>query len=144
MMTEEQAKAYRLSTNFTLWEFLRSDEAIKHRLMSEQMSISKEHIDNLQAICKNLLQPLRTHLKCTIIINSGYRSPELNAKVKGSKNSDHMKGMAADCVCSRMDELWNMVDFFKFKQALRYTKKGFIHLSFDRKDNRKDKRNVEA
>ena len=143
-MTEKEARAYRLTTDFTLWEFLRSDEAIKHGLMAEQMSISQEHIDNLQALCKNLLQPLRTHLKTAIHPTSGYRSPELNAKVKGSETSDHMKGMASDCTCSRMDELWTMVDFFKFKQALRYTKKGFIHLSYDRKDNRKEKRNVET
>ena len=35
-------------------------------------------------------------LVSTITVNSGYRCPELNAAVKGSKTSQHMKGEAAD------------------------------------------------
>lgn len=31
-----------------------------------------------------------------LVIHSGYRSPALNAKVGGAKNSYHMKGLAAD------------------------------------------------
>src|SRR5439155_24929516 len=32
-------------------------------------------------------------------ITSGYRSPELNARVGGSVNSMHMQGLAADFIC---------------------------------------------
>jgi uncharacterized protein YcbK (DUF882 family) len=44
------------------------------------------------------LQVLRDYLGKPIKINSGYRSPAHNAKVKGAKNSMHVKGKAADIV----------------------------------------------
>ena len=34
-----------------------------------------------------------------IMISSGYRSPEVNAAVNGSKNSQHMQGKAVDFTC---------------------------------------------
>jgi uncharacterized protein YcbK (DUF882 family) len=45
-----------------------------------------------------LLEDIRTHFGAPIKINSGYRSPEHNAKVGGAKGSYHVKGMAADIV----------------------------------------------
>jgi len=42
------------------------------------------------------LQPVRDHYARGVKVNSGYRAPEVNAKVGGSKTSDHCKGMAAD------------------------------------------------
>lgn len=42
----------------------------------------------LEKVRKLIVKPLRIH--------SGYRSPALNAAVGGSKNSYHMKGLAAD------------------------------------------------
>lgn len=49
--------------------------------------------------CPNLIEVLeiiRKSLKAPVIINSGYRTPEWNAKTGGAKCSYHMKGMAAD------------------------------------------------
>lgn len=43
-----------------------------------------------------LLQILRTKVNKPIIVNSGYRTPEHNKKIGGSKDSFHMKGMAVD------------------------------------------------
>jgi zinc D-Ala-D-Ala carboxypeptidase len=43
-----------------------------------------------------VLQPVRDHFGKSVTVNSGYRSPESNAAVNGSKSSDHCKGMAAD------------------------------------------------
>ncbi len=51
--------------------------------------------------CPNLIEVLEKIRKCLnapVIINSGYRTPEWNAKVGGAKCSYHMKGMAADIV----------------------------------------------
>ena len=45
-----------------------------------------------------LLESIRAHFDAPIKINSGYRSPEHNAKVGGAKGSYHVKGMAADIV----------------------------------------------
>lgn len=43
-----------------------------------------------------ILDILRNKLRKPIIITSGYRTPEWNAKCGGAKYSYHMRGMAAD------------------------------------------------
>jgi uncharacterized protein YcbK (DUF882 family) len=50
---------------------------------------------NIIELAKNL-QVLRDAVAKPISITSGYRSPERNAKVKGAKNSQHIKGTAVD------------------------------------------------
>lgn len=44
----------------------------------------------------NILELLRKKLEKPIIITSGYRTPQHNAKVGGAKYSYHMRGMAVD------------------------------------------------
>jgi len=39
---------------------------------------------------------VRDHYGKGVKVNSGFRHPDVNAKVGGSKTSDHCKGMAAD------------------------------------------------
>lgn len=51
--------------------------------------------NNLQALAE-LLEKIREVWNAPIQINSGYRSPELNKKVGGAKNSDHVYAAAAD------------------------------------------------
>ena len=51
------------------------------------------------------LQVIRNELKLPVIVNSGYRSTEVNKAVGGSSNSFHTKGLAADIRCSDMDKL---------------------------------------
>lgn len=43
-----------------------------------------------------VLEDIREHFNAPVIINSGYRTPEYNAKIGGAKNSQHTKGTAAD------------------------------------------------
>ena len=43
-----------------------------------------------------VLDPLRERWGVPIYVTSGYRCPELNARVGGSKTSYHLRGMAAD------------------------------------------------
>ncbi len=51
---------------------------------------------NLKALCENVLEPLRKAYGKPIHISSGYRCPELNRAIGGSRNSQHMRGQAAD------------------------------------------------
>lgn len=44
----------------------------------------------------DLLELIREEFGKPIYVNSGYRSPQHNAKVGGAKGSYHVKGMAAD------------------------------------------------
>jgi uncharacterized protein YcbK (DUF882 family) len=47
------------------------------------------------------MEKVRSLLGYPIFVDSGYRSEEVNARVGGSKNSDHIKGDACDFTCER-------------------------------------------
>ena len=61
-------------------------------------------IENLKRLCKWLYDD-GSH---PIVINSGYRSEEVNRKVGGAPNSNHLTGCAAD------------IRVYGIEQALRY------------------------
>ena len=82
-----------LTPHFKLSEFTKSSTATARKIDNTP---SQEVISNLQALCQNVLEPLRVHFNCPIIIGSGYRSPALNKAVGGVANSQHMTGEAAD------------------------------------------------
>ena len=87
----------KLSANFTLDEFLVSQTAERHGI---DMTPPPEVVENLKRLCEGCLQPLRAAVKRPIFISSGYRSPDLNSLIGGSKTSAHMQGNAADFVVS--------------------------------------------
>jgi zinc D-Ala-D-Ala carboxypeptidase len=47
------------------------------------------------------LEKVRALLDCPIVINSWYRSDELNAAVGGVRNSDHLTGCAVDFIAPK-------------------------------------------
>lgn len=57
-------------------------------------------IGALFALTHAVLQPLRDELGTPVTITSGYRSPQLNSLVGGSKTCQHMRGEAVDFVCA--------------------------------------------
>jgi hypothetical protein len=80
-----------LSNHFSLAEFTRS--------------ASYPHIPNqpgeaelaaLQALCTEVLDPLRVAIGAPVRVSSGYRGPELNRRVGGARRSQHLSGQAAD------------------------------------------------
>ena len=56
-----------------------------------------ETVDKLRATARGL-EHVRLVLGVPVLVTSGYRCPELNDKVGGSANSQHMRGEAADVV----------------------------------------------
>ena len=86
------ADIIRLSKNFALSEMVKSATAVR---LNVDNSPSPIHLVNLTHLCINILQPVRDQFG-VITINSGYRSPALNAKVGGSKTSQHCNGQAGD------------------------------------------------
>ena len=56
---------------------------------------------NLQRLCHFCLDPLRDRAG-PLIVSSGFRCEELNAKVGGARNSAHIHGNGADLVSNRM------------------------------------------
>lgn len=86
----------KLTKNFTINELTYSVTAQANKIDNRP---SVEVINNLKALCENILQPLRDYLGCAVIITSGYRCRDLNKKIGGAANSQHLKGEAADFVC---------------------------------------------
>lgn len=82
-----------LTPHFKLSEFTKSSTATARKIDNTP---SEQVISNLKLLCEQVLEPLRVHFNCPIIIGSGYRSPALNKAVGGVANSQHMTGEAAD------------------------------------------------
>ena len=59
---------------------------------------------NVRALADEVLDPVREKLGKAIVVNSGYRCPRHNAAVGGVRNSQHLRGEAADIrICGITD-----------------------------------------
>ena len=93
---------------------------------------------NLTLLVDNTLDPARELIDAPITVDSGFRSPEVNAKVGGAKNSQHLTGQAADIVCFDNEKLFNLIkDNFPFDQLINEYNFKWIHVSFSNIHNRK-------
>jgi hypothetical protein len=97
----------KLSEHFVLGEFTKSNHPEVYNIPSHVA------IENMKRIC-GWLEVLRDRYNAKysenspIIINSGYRSPQLNKKVGGVSTSNHQTGCAVDIRC------------YGIEQAIRY------------------------
>lgn len=118
-----------LTTNFKLSELTVTDTG----LPNEPGSIERERLKRLAV---NVLQPWRDLIGSPIVINSGYRSHEVNTAVGGVANSQHRYGEAAD-VRTPKTNLWDAYvklvnSNIPFDQAI-YERKGstaWVHVSY--------------
>jgi len=128
----------KLTENFYLNEFTKSDVA-------NHLGISNEPEDwqlvNIKNTCTHVLQPARNWLNKAIEITSGLRSDKLNKAIGGAKNSQHMKGEAADIRCFDNISLFNFIkNELQFDQLIAEHKIGdkirWIHVSYKGIGNR--------
>jgi len=126
-----------LTQNFSLHELVKSETALRHDM---ENSPGPVETGNLAELAGKVLQPIRDHFQKGVKVNSGYRSPDVNAKVGGSRTSDHCKGMAADIEIPGMPnaELAEWIrDNLAFTQVILefYTQgipdSGWVHVSYD-------------
>lgn len=112
-----------LSKNFTLAELVFSPTAVQLGIKNEP---TPDQIHKLEALCKNVLQPLRDYFGKPIVISSGFRSRELNKAVGGASDSQHMRGEAADIriIGTGNDILWKYIE-----SNLRYDQVILEHVS---------------
>jgi len=95
----------RLSPHFTLGELTKTSYKTEDGNIPSRVSI-----ENLKNLCEDWLEALRQAQGPSegIIINSGYRSPEVNKRAGGSSTSNHLTGCAVD------------IRVGGFEQAIRY------------------------
>ena len=86
----------KLTDHFWLSEFTESQTATRKGIDNTP---SDEIVQTLRHTAQQMEQ-VRSVLGSNIItVTSGYRCPELNAQIGGSKTSQHMTGEACDFVC---------------------------------------------
>ena len=133
----------KLTNNFSLAEMTKSDTALR---LDMDNTPGPEEIENMTRLCECVLQPVRNHFGKGVKVNSGFRHPNVNAKVGGSKTSDHCKGMAADIEIpgiANADLAKWIVDNLEFRQVILefYTPgipdSGWVHVSYNPSDNKK-------
>lgn len=88
---ENYKKMAKISKNFSLEEFKCKDGS----------DIPNSALSNIVELARNL-EVLRTAINKPITITSGYRSPKYNTKIGGVKDSQHLRGTAADIKVSGM------------------------------------------
>lgn len=87
-----------LTEHFTLEEFTDSQTAARQGINNVPPANSQER-KNIQRTAE-VMEKVRTLLNHKpVLISSGYRSPQVNAAVGGSKTSAHMSGLAVDFSC---------------------------------------------
>ena len=141
----------RLSPHFTLGELTKTSY---HTL--DGNIPSRVSIENLKRIC-GWLEILRerynrkygdTGGEVPVIINSGYRSEEVNQKCGGAKGSNHLTGCAVDIRCAGPEQMiryacilldtadenhWELDELIQEKRGSTY----WIHFAVRPKDNRR-------
>ena len=138
---EKQTIMTKLSQHFTEEEFLRSETASRYRIDNSFKSITFKQ--NAIKLCKEVLEPIRTHLNKPVFITSGYRCQALNKKVNGSKTSAHMYGLAVDFIVYEMSvkEAFLSVSEFLTNSKIPFDQLileygSWIHLGLSMNENR--------
>lgn len=105
----------RLSPHFTLAEMTRSGVALRHGIANRP---GRAEVESLRALCVKVLEPLRRRVG-RVLVTSGFRCRELNARVGGAEGSQHVRGEAADLYVSSAE------------QARKYAAVIMAHSDFD-------------
>ena len=128
------------------WVYVTLDEMI-HSDTADRLGINNtptyDAISNLDDLVTNVLDRLRGEWGRPIIVTSGYRCKELNAAVGGARNSQHLKGQAADIVSDDFESFRRFVRRWckdnDFDQCIfeHSGDKEWVHISFNRGRNRR-------
>jgi len=135
----------KLSKNFTLAEMFKS--ATADRLGIDNTTDNHVIISNLKSLVDNVWQPVRDQFG-PVVINSAYRSLELNRALKSEDTSQHILGQAIDGEALRAGNYevaaW-IRDNLKFDQLIlefydptKGARSGWVHCSYVEGNNRNE------
>ena len=112
----------RLSANFTLQEFTKSQTATRQGLDNTP---NEQHLASAKKLFENVVQKVRENFGVTVI-NSGYRGPALNEAVGGSTKSQH-------CIKENLEFDQLILEFY----TPGIPDSGWVHVSYKSEGNRK-------
>lgn len=124
--------------NFSYDELIASSTAKRLGLDNTPNEDEKE---KLRRLAIELLQPIRDAWKSPIIVNSAFRSEQVNKAVGGVKNSQHRLGEAADITIGGRDRNRKLFNFIyklinqgkiKVGQLIDEYNYSWIHISLPR------------
>lgn len=123
---------------FTLKELTESSTAKQFNISNDPNETITQNLINL---VNYILDPLREAWGSPIYVTSGYRSPELNKKVKGAKTSQHILGQAADIKGGDKitnKKLFQLIQSLKlpYDQLIDEYDYSWIHISYSPRNRR--------
>lgn len=123
---------------FTLKELTESSTAKQFNISNDPNETITQNLINL---VNYILDPLREAWGSPIYVTSGYRSPELNKKVKGAKTSQHVLGQAADIKGGDKitnKKLFQLIQSLKlpYDQLIDEYDYSWIHISYSPRNRR--------
>lgn len=126
--------------NFSYDELIAS--SIAKRLGLDNTPTPEEK-ERLRQLAEDILQPIRDAWRSPIIVNSAFRSEQVNKAVGGVKNSQHRLGEAADITIGGKERNRKLFNFIyklinqgkiKVGQLIDEYNYSWIHVSLPRKN----------
>lgn len=126
--------------NFSYDELIASSTA---KRLGLDNTPGEEEKEKLRQLAEDILQPIRDAWKSPIIVNSAYRSEEVNKAVGGVKNSQHRLGEAADITIGGKERNRKLFNFIyklinqgkiKVGQLIDEYNYSWVHISLPRKN----------
>lgn len=125
---------------FTIDELTRSAKAVRNGIGNTP---PPEVVRALEILAERLLDPVREMWGAPLIVNSGFRSPELNKAVGGAPRSQHMRGEAADITTGSPEGNRRLFEIIvrsgiEFDRLIDERGYRWLHISYQTGENRRE------
>jgi hypothetical protein len=124
---------------FSFDELIRSGKALS---LGIDNTPGAEAAERLEVLAERLLDPVRELWGAPLTVNSGYRSPVLNAAVGGVAASQHLRGEAADITTGSRKGNKRLFEAIvsaglEFDQLIDEKGYSWLHISYRAESNRR-------
>ncbi len=106
----------RISKHISYKEAVKSQTATR---LDIDNNPDREQLLCMENVAEHVFEPIREHFHVPIVINSFFRSEELNRRIGGAASSQHVKGEALD-IDDTMGKVTNMEMFSWIKDNLMF------------------------